>query len=129
MDNNILDFNNVTKKPWYKRAWRKIKKVCSSIWEWIKDNWEDCIGPILLMIWTYTIAFLLGRIFGLNDKENNKAYYDAGQKEGYKNGYIDCTKDIKASGYQMYGGYGDDTDKVIIKKISEEVTEVDIDEQ
>lgn len=81
------------------------------------------------MIWSYTIAFLLGRLFGLADKENNKAYREAGRKEGYNEGYLDCTKDIKASGYQMYGGYGDDSDKVIIKKISEEVTETELDEQ
>lgn len=127
MDNNILDFN-AAKKPWYKRAWKKFKRICSRVWEWIIEYW-DVIYTVLALVWAYTLGILVGKILGLTNEENNKANYEAGRKKGFNEGYIDCTKDIKASGYQMYGGYGEDSDKVIIKKISEEVTETELDEQ
>lgn len=118
-DDKIIDVTEVTqKKPWYKRLWGKVTDAAKTAWEWTIDHAYE-IGSFLLGViiglWTLCIGYLLG----LLDRKNNEANYEEGRKKGYNEGYVDCTKDIKQSGYQMYGGYGEDADKVIIKKVVE----------
>lgn len=100
------------KQPWYKRAWKAIK-------EWWYYNDEN----VLMFIWGALLGFwavFVGWVIGLCDKDNNEAHYNAGKKEGTHEGYLEAIQDIKDSGYQVYGGYGEDCGKMVVTKLVEE---------
>lgn len=127
-ENNIIDLQdvaNLKKKPWYKRAWNKVKKAWNKFTDWIDYWWDDVIFPILVFIYGITLGLVWGWIFGLLDKDNNKANYDAGKKAGCKEGYLDAMQDLKNSGYQVYGGYNEDCGKLIVTKLTEQAIEVE----
>lgn len=111
------------KQPWYKRAWKSIKKGWSKFVDWLEEWWDDVIFPILAVIWAFTIGFIYGKIFGLLDKENNTNHYDAGKKAGDREGYLAAMQDLKDSGYQVYGGYNEDCGKLIVTKLTEQAIE------
>lgn len=124
-ENNIIDLTEETQKkqPWYKRFCKKVKTIATKVWDFIEDWWDDVILPVLMMLWMFTLGFLWGQIAGLLNKENNDANFEAGKKKGYNEGYTDCVSDLKSSGYQVYGGYGEDSSKMIVNKIVETVKE------
>ena len=123
-ENNIIDLTEETQKkqPWYKKAWKKTKEIGSKIADFYWDHIVIICGIIwaaAVALWSWLFGWIAGRQEGYDIGKAD------GKKEGFNEGYLDCTKDLKSSGYQMYGGYGDDSDKVIVKKISEG-TETDL---
>lgn len=105
------------KQPWYKRAWKKAKEIGNKVVDFYWDHIEIICGIIwgvAVALWSWLFGWIAGRQEGYNIGKAD------GKREGFNEGYVDCVKDLKSSGYQMYGGYGDDAGKVIVKKISEE---------
>lgn len=100
------------KKPSkFKKAWEKVKEFCAY---YSTEIWTVIYGILMLL---YGIC--VGCIIGLFDKDNNKQHYDAGKHDGCVQGYRTCVEDLKSSGYQVYGGYGDDCSRMVVTKIIE----------
>lgn len=101
-----------------KKAWTKVKTVLKKVGTWIVDNIEGIAmvtWGIVVLLWT----FILGWISGLTNKDNNKANYDAGKRDGWNRGYADAVKDVESNGYTVYGGYGENASKMILTKTEE----------
>lgn len=119
-DNNIIDVTEATKKqPWYKRAWNKIKSGFGKFVDWLDEWWDDVIFPIVMFLYGITLGLLWGKIFGLIDKDNNQAHFDAGERQGRSEGYLEAIKDVENSGFKVYGGYGEHAGDMIVTKIEE----------
>lgn len=114
-ENNIIDLTEETQKkqPWYKKAWKKTKEIAKSVWEWLI---EDGILAILGMLFMFLWGFIVGIIGNTSDEES----MDEAYKQGTKDGYLEAIQNIKDSGYQVYGGYGKDCEKMVITKFVEE---------
>lgn len=119
-ENKVIDLHDVTnlkKKPWYKRAWNKIKEIKESIVDWCDDNFEIVTGALIALaagIWGYLFGWLDGR------KNGYSIGYKEGDCQGFRDGYHDCINDLDKSGYKVYGHYGENDTDMIVKKVTEE---------
>ena len=94
-----------------KKVWTKVKRFFSYYSE---EIWIVVYGIGMLI---YGIC--IGWIVGLFDKDNNQEHYNAGKHDGCIQGYRTCVEDLKSSGYQVYGGYGEDCSRMVVTKIIE----------
>ena len=105
------------RRPWYTRAWNKIKKVFASIKDWCEDHLELIAGAVAALavgIWGYLFGWLDGR------KDGYEIGHKDGNREGFNDGYHDCINDLSKSGYKVYGRYEDGNADMIVKKKEEE---------
>lgn len=105
------------RRPWYTRAWNKVKKVFATIKDWCEDHIELVAGVIVAFaagIWGYIFGWLDGR------KDGYRIGHNDGDRDGFRAGYHDCINDLSKSGYKVYGHYEDDNTDMIVKKIEEE---------
>lgn len=113
MDNitSIVPKEEQKKPSKLKKAWKKVKDFCS----YYSAEILTVVYGILMLIY----GICIGWIIGLFDKDNNQEHYDAGKHDGCIQGYRTCVEDLKNSGYQVYGGYGDDCGRMVVTKIIE----------
>lgn len=99
------------KEFFIKRAWKKISGFCKKYSEEIID--------VLVTAWIFLVGICYGWILGIFNKDNNRDHYNAGKHDGCIQGYRTCVEDLKSSGYQVYGGYGEDCSRMVVTKIIE----------
>lgn len=112
----MSDIIEVKKKPWYKRAWSRTKKIAGIVWDFISKNFWLIMG----VLWGI-IIWLCGWIVGFLDG------HEAGMKEGFQKGkvrgHFDGSEDVidalNKSGYNVYSGCGKDAGEWKITKMVE----------
>jgi len=120
MDEDLKVISLEERRPWYKRAWKKLKKIGSKIADFCLDHIEIICGIVwaaVIGVWSWLFGWIAGRQEGYDIGKAD------GKREGLNEGYTDCISDLKSSGYQVYGGYGEDSSKMIVNKIVEVVKE------